>query len=272
MSRTPILTAMLWTSAVAGAVGCDDPAPAIVDAAGIDGPGFDATTIDAAPPALTFASTLAMTAACGGAATDATLTITNVAAQPVTITALDLTGGFTLDVALPATIAGGADRTITVSPPAAVIGTDVGGATVTGTLTITADVGGALAPIDLTSTVIGANLALVDAAGQPQAAVALDTADASCPAPRAIFIHNGGNAPASLFASGASNFTVGGFTPSSDVAAGATVSTDLAVLTFGTCTASETVTYQVTGTVCSVTPLALAASFNIAGSSACFCS
>jgi len=110
------------------------------------------------------------------------------------------------------------------------------------------------------------------AASQPITALALDSATAACPAPATVFIHNSGNAPATLFTSGASNFALGGFAPSSSVPAGGTVTTGLAVVTFGACTGSETVSYQATGQVCTTTPLALAASFNIAGSSSCFCS
>jgi len=79
-------------------------------------------------------------------------------------------------------------------------------------------------------------------------------------------------ADADLFVSGASSFGFGGFSPSSTVPAGGMVSQDVTVLSFsGACTGSETFTYQATGLVCTDPP-ALQASFNIAGSSFCFCS
>ena len=53
--------------------------------------------------------------------------------------------------------------------------------------------------------------------------------------------------------------------------AGGAVSHDVFVQTFGGCAGSETFTYQATGLVCTDPP-ALQASFNIAGTSVCFCS
>ena len=123
----------------------------------------------------------------------------------------------------------------------------------------------------LTWAIVGANLELVDAASQPIAAIALDSLDASCPASQTVFVRNQGNADVDLFVSGGSSFTLGGFSPSSTVPAGGAVSHDVFVQTFGGCAGSETFTYQATGLVCTDPP-ALQASFNIAGTSVCFCS
>jgi len=60
-------------------------------------------------------------------------------------------------------------------------------------------------------------------------------------------------------------------TRTSTVPAGGAVSHDVFVQTFGGCAGSETFTYQATGLVCTDPP-ALQASFNIAGTSVCFCS
>ena len=271
MSRTPVLTAMLWTSVGTAALGCGEVTTPIVDAAAFDARPVDAETVDGPPPALSYAASLQMRAECGGVTEAATLTIDNVAGQAVTITSFDTTGGFFIKTATPIAIAVGQQLQLVVTPPAAVIGTDRGGAEVTGTLTITADLGGALAPVALSSTIVGANLELVDAASQPIAAIALDSLDASCPASQTVFVRNQGNADVDLFVSGGSSFTLGGFSPSSTVPAGGAVSHDVFVQTFGGCAGSETFTYQATGLVCTDPP-ALQASFNIAGTSVCFCS
>lgn len=273
MSRTPVLTAMLWTSVGTAALGCGEVSAPIVDAAALDARPIDAeATVDGPPPALSFAAGLQMRAECGGLTEAATLTIDNVAGQAVTITNIATTGGFFVKTATPIAIAVGQQLQLVVTPPAAVVGTDRGGAEIIGTLTITADVGGELPPVELKSTIVGANLDLVDAASQPIAAIALDSPDATCPAPQTVFVRNQGNADANLFVSGASSFGFGGFSPSSTVPAGGMVSQDVTVLSFnGGCTGSETITYQATGLVCTDPP-ALQASFNIAGSSFCFCS
>jgi hypothetical protein len=273
MSRTPVLTAMLWGVAM----GCGGDSAPIVDAASIDAPPVDGLVaidapIDGPPPAVNLATALAMDATCGGGTTTADLVITNVAGAAVIVTAIDVGGGFFTKTALPLTIPIGDQVSVTVYPPSAVIGTDRGGATVTGTLTVTTDLGGAPPPVTLTSTIIGANLALVDSGGQALTQVALDSATAACPPPTPVFVRNTGNAAADLFTSGASNFVIGGFTPSSTVPAGGVVSAELSVSTFSECAGSETISYQATGAVCTATPLALAASFNITGTSVCFCS
>lgn len=262
---------MLWTSVGTAALGCGEVSTPIVDAAAIDAPAVDAETTDAPPPALSYAAGLQMRAECGGVTEAATLTIDNVAGQAVTITSLATTGGFFIKTATPIAIAVGQQLQLVVTPPAAVIGTDLGGTEITGTLTITADLGGPLPPVALSSTVVGANLELVDAASQHLAAIALDTSDGSCPPPQTVFIRNLGNADADLFVSGASSFVFGGFAPSSTVPAGGAISHDVFLQTFGGCAGAETVTYQATGLVCTDPPV-LQASFNIAGSSACFCS
>lgn len=272
MSRTPVLTAMLWTSVGTATLGCGEVTTPIVDAAALDARPIDAeAVVDGPPPALSYAAGLQMRAECGGVTEAATLTIDNVAGQAVTITSFATTGGFFIKTATPLAIAVGQQLQLVVTPPPAVIGTDRGGAEITGTLTITADVGGELPPVELKSTIVGANLELVDAASQPITAIALDSADASCPPPQTVFIRNQGNADADLFVSGASSFALGGFSPSSTVPAGGMVSHDVTVLSFSACAGSETFTYQATGLVCTDPP-ALQASFNIAGSSFCFCS
>ena len=270
MSRTPALTAVLWTTVALTGVGCDDNDPAIVDAAPADAPAVDSQSIDAATPAVTFLTTAAMQSVCGGGTTSNELLITNVTATDVTLT-IAVTGGFNHDTKGSLTVPASGTATLTLTAPDAVIGTDLGGSTKTGVLTLTADVGGPLPTVALTSTVIGANLTIGDEAG-PATTIALQSATSSCPAPRAVFVRNSGNSSTTIFSSGASNFALGSLSPSSDVAAGGSISQSISAFTFSACTGSEQLTYSVSGSVCTTTPLVLSASYTIAGSSSCFCS
>lgn len=269
MSRTPVLTSLLWTtvSAVALAACGDDPAP-IVDAAGIDGMA-DAQV----GPIAQFPATLALAAACGVALPPTVdLTVTNAGNAPLTISGATATSGFVVTTAFPIEVAAGAATTLTIRPPAATIGTDVGGATKVGVLALNTNQPGTTGTVTLTSTVEGANLVFENAASQPITQLDLSSASGACPAPAAVFLRNTGNLEATIGAAAASGFTVGGFTPSSAVAPGAVITHDVMPLTFGACTSTETLQYQVTGTVCTTTPLALQATLNITGASACFCS
>ncbi len=269
MRRTPILTAMLWT-ATAGA--CGDPQPAIIDASISDGPTFDAA-VDAPAVTLTYAATLAMAAECGGATTPATLAVRNDGTAAVTVTALDATAGFTVAATLPLAIAAGQEVTITVTPPAAVIGTDRGGTEVTGTLTLTTAEAGALAStVTLTSAITGANLELVDGAGTAMSTLTMGGTSV-CPAPGFVGIRNSGNAPATIGVSvtSSSPFTFGSFA-SDVVMPGMTIDHQLSVFTFGPCEGTGTVEYAASGSVCTTTPAVLNVSYSIVGSSSCFCS
>lgn len=271
MSRTPALTAVLWTTVALTGVGCDDNDPAIVDAAPADAPAVDSQSIDAAPPALSFSSTLFMTAPCGGKASSGFLEVTNLTAADVTVSSITATGGFSVLTFGPFAVPANGTVNIEIMPPDSVIGTDLGGAIKTGTLTLVADQGGALPTVALSSTVVGANLTIGDEAG-PATTIALQSATSSCPAPRAVFVRNSGNSSATIFSSGASNFALGSLSPSSDVAAGGSISQSISAFTFSACTGSEQLTYSVSGSVCTTTPLVLSASYTIAGSSSCFCS
>lgn len=270
MSRTPFLTTLLWTTVGVAALGaCGEDNPQIIDAAPVD------STADAyVGPLAQFPAALALTAECGvPTPPTADLTIQNVGTTALTISGATATGGFTVEAAFPLEIAAGASAAVAVRPPAAVIGTDVGGAVKNGVLSFNTNQPGTTGTVALTSTVQGANLVFEDAAHQPISQLELADATGACPAPATVFIHNTGNLEATLTnASSSTGFTVGGFTPSSAVAAGATVSHELRALTFGSCTAADGVQYQVTGTVCTTTPLVLQASLNITGASSCFCS
>ena len=269
MSRTPLLTTLLWTTVGVTSLGAcgDDPAP-IVDAAGLDG------TIDAeVGPLAQFAATLDLTAECGVAMPPTVdFTVRNVGNATLTISGATATNGFSVATAFPVDVAPGAQTILAIRPPASTIGTDVGGATKSGTLALNTNQPGTSGTTALTSTVHGANLVFQNSGGDPLALVDLAATSGACPSAAAVFIRNTGNLDAVVSSSGASGFNVTGFTPSSTVSAGSAISHDITANVSGQCTAGTTLQYQVTGTVCTTTPLALQASLNITGSSACFCS
>lgn len=269
MRRAPILTAMLWTSA---ALGCGDPAAPIIDAGIVDGVTFDAV-VDAPAVMLTYAARVDLAAECGGAVTPATLTVRNDGGADVTITGLDATAGFTLDASLPLALATGAEVAITVTPPAAVIGTDRGGTEVTGALTITTAEAGALpATVALVSAIHGANLELVDTLGAPLATLTMGGTSA-CPSPATVGIRNTGDGPATIGVSVASSspFTFGSFA-SDVVGPGQTISHQIGVFVLGGCEGTGTVEYTAGGAVCTTTPAVLNVSYSMVGTSSCFCS
>lgn len=268
MRRTRLLTSLLWTS-VSAVVACGDDGATIVDA------GVDAPPDAYVGPLAQFASALALTAECGVAVPPVVeLMVTNAGNQPLEITGVSVNGGFAVTTAFPVEIAPGAAAALAVRPPAAVIGTDVGGAMKQGTLALQTNQPGTIGTVALTATVRGANLALVDGGGQALASVDLSSSTGTCPVPAAVFVRNTGNAGAMLFASVGSGgpFAVGGFAPSASVAGGASISHDVSVSATGACSGTGTVEYTVTGSVCTATPLSLPVTYNISGSSTCFCS
>ena len=200
--------------------------------------------------------------------------IQNTGDGPLTINATADNGFVVTPSAL--TIAAGASGSLSVQPPAAVIGTDVGGSTIDGTLTITTNaLANATQQLALASTVFGANIRLLDAVGRPISAVTF-TANQQCPAEQTIFVQNFGNTPTSVAITTANFdlFRFNDFVPSTFIPAGSTVSHSLAVWTPShndVCNGAETVQYTATGPICTVLPVNLQASFNITGLGSCFC-
>ncbi|MGH9886495.1 MAG: choice-of-anchor D domain-containing protein, partial [bacterium] len=215
-----------------------------------------------------------MTAACGaGTPAIVTVSIRNTGDAPLVLNA-SASGGFVITSAASMTIAAGATSAITLRPPTAVVGSDLGGTTKTGMLTITTnEVTGATHQIPLASTVVGANLSLRNAAGAP-ITTATFNANMECPASQAIFITNTGNADAqvSITTPNFQLFRFDDFIPSSSVPAGTSVFYMMRVWTvFSACAGNAPIQYSATGTLCTALPLTLQASFNISGQTSCFC-
>jgi hypothetical protein len=270
MGRTPKLSLALWTTVAsvgAAACGSDDMTGRLADAP----PG---TPIDASPsaPIAVVPSALTASAACGVATPPAVdLTIANAGMSELVIRSATVDGGFTVATTLPATVAPGAHLAISVVPPAAVIGTDRGGTTKTGTLTLTTnETVSAAHTVALTANVLGANIDFLEPGGGPVTLFLTGTSGV-CPAPTTVFIRNSGTETVMLGAATASGFAFGGFSGGT-IEAGAMVSQDIRLITDGPCIGSDTIVYEVTGTVCSAPNASLAGAFNIGGGSSCFCS
>jgi hypothetical protein len=174
--------------------------------------------------------------------------------------------------ALPVTIAPGTEATLTIRPPAAVIGTDRGGSTKNGTLTFTTnETASPTHTVMLSAYIRGANIAFTNDAGQP-ITLAFTSNSGACPAPQAVFIRNTGTAPMTVGTASASGFAFSGFS-GGVVEAGATVTQMIRPFTIsGQCMTTETIQYQVTGQLCGASTATLPATFNIQGASSCFCS
>jgi hypothetical protein len=258
MTRSRTLSLVLWSS--------------LAGACGGDGVGHLPDAPVSGAPVASFAPTLATMAECGVAVpVGADLTVTNTGTADLVISAATADSGFTVTTTLPLTIAAGAHASVTVQPPVSVIGTDIGGATKTGTLTL--DTNESATPVhtvNLTATVLGANIAFTDVNGAPITAMLTD-ATGACPAPLAVFIHNSGTEPLTIGVGSASGFAFDGFSGGT-VAAGGVVTQDIRPFTQGGCSGAAAITYQLTGMVCAGPTATLQATFNITGTSSCFCS
>ncbi len=217
--------------------------------------------------ALSIASSLQLTIECGVVPASAALEVQNPGEVTVQITDFDATGGFGLDDTLPIEIAPGASVRLAVRPPTAVIGTDRSGVARTGALTLVTSAGPY--SVDLTADVMGANLDLTDTAGMP---VTLTFSGPACPAPITARIVNSGNRAVTLEQIAPTAFRYTGFASGElFLAAGASANISVRPFTMSACTTSETLHFTVTGSVCTTTPIVLAASFDLTGSTTCVC-
>lgn len=267
MGRTRKLSYALW-STVAGvglaACGSDDKVGHLPDAPPL---------VDAPPVAIAGVPAQVTAVSECGVATPPTVdvVVTNLGTAELVISGADANGGFVVTTTLPLTIAAGAQATLAVRPPAAVIGTDRGGSTKTGTLTLSTNAPDLISPtVALIANVVGANVAFTNAAGAP-ITLAFSGSSGACPAPQAVFIRNTGSAPMTFGAASASGFAFTGFSGGM-IEAGGSVTQMVRPFATGSCSYAGAITYQVTGSVCSAPLATLQATFNITGTSSCFCS
>jgi len=259
MTRARSLSYVLWSVLAAGC-GSDDQVGHLPDAPPI------------AVPVIELGALPMLATTCGSPAPAAvSLRVTNPGNSNLVITSAIATGGFAVTTTFPLTIAPGAEATIAVRAPLAVVGTDRGGSVKMGTLTLASNAAVSSSYVlDLAATVFGANLAFTDEAGQPVARpFAFSANSGSCPAARPVYLRNTGNAPLTVGAAAASGFAVTGFSGGT-IEAGAAVSQTISVVTTSECTRAEDIAYHVTGTVCTGPTVTLPASFALGGGT-CVC-
>lgn len=210
---------------------------------------------------------------CGAGAGTAMVTVANTGETELEITKLETGGVFGVDVTMPITVAPGAQVEIPVTVPAAVIGTDRGGAAKTDELTFTANV--AIAPLKLTTKVMGANLVIVSP--PPPEALAFTGTSGICPQPKAVNVRNAGNMAATLRTLMPGTFAMAGAS-SASFAAQASIALQMRPFSVqtGACSGSGVIQYELTGApncgASGVIAGTLSATFNISGASSCFCS
>lgn len=254
MTRMPQVAHLLWSTLVAAACGRV---------------GFEPEERTAGGRA-NVAAEVALESRCGAALPAAvSVTISNDGGEDLAILSTDVTGGFTVITALPLTISPGTTAALDIRPPPAVIGTDRAGDLKTGMLTLTTDaMTTPTVEVALVSTVIGAELELVDLGGMPPT---LDLMGASGACPSAdLMLVNSGNVRADVTLSINGALQVGGVAgglidPTSSLAF------TLGALTSDACAGTGMLGYTVTGDVCTETPVTLQATFTISGASSCSC-
>jgi hypothetical protein len=285
VASTARFSQVLWSLTLAWLAGCGrvgfdpfgDDVGALPDAAVQDAPP------DAAPIGAVVKVTVpAMTTECGNAASGYQLTIANPGDQPLVIAkltpkqnvivAIQATAtvvvtnvSFTVQSGpLPLTVLPGASTMLGVVPPGAVVGTDIGGTTKTGSFTLETDTG-AISQVDLAATVVGANITITTPA---TTTIDMMSSTGACPS-QSVTIGYSGNATAQVTVQVSSGLGLMGFT--SGVVAQAKT-TRVRPITSLQCSASGmTMQYQVSGIVCQ-TPAVLDVSYEITGTSTCSCS
>jgi hypothetical protein len=178
-----------------------------------DGQTADALTPDAPPdatldgpvaaPNIEVASSLALVTTCGAAPAESELVVTNTGTAELTIASATATNAFAVTSG-PTAIAAGDSATFAIAPPMAVVGTDRGGTSKTGTLTLMTNAG--TRTVQLAAAVQGANLAV------SVTDIAFVASDGSCPGPRTVTISNTGNTSVAIDPLPADGVTLSGFT------------------------------------------------------------
>lgn len=180
-------------------------------------------------PVASYTSAVAFVAVCGQQApTDKIVTITNSGAAALTIGSVTTTAPFVVVAAPTGAIAPGQSATITVRAPAAVVGTDRGGTSRTGTLSFQTNEGGTpTRQVGLSVAYNGANLDYLDAQGQviAPATPVYNYSVAACAATpnpnpwQAYSVRNSGNTDvtvtslAQISADGSASVSFAGFAP-----------------------------------------------------------
>jgi hypothetical protein len=208
----------------AGGLGAAPPGDAVVSTPGadapaappIDAPGTSPSPDAAPPPAVSVTDDgVTMAATCGSSVVGHSITITNVGGQPLVLSNVKISAGFKIVSGKAATVMPSANAMFTVQPLPAQVGTDVGGTTRPGTLTMdTNDSNNLKLSVPLTANIIGANIQVTDIPNGDLATLTMviPATDGACPAPQSFSfkITDTGSANVQLDAAGQLKFT--GFT------------------------------------------------------------
>lgn len=250
-------------------------------------PGGLTLTANAQAPVATISAVPAMSLQCGGGVSGTvTISVTNSGDTPLTLSSPTISAGFTLLTTLPVTIGPGLSTNLQVRATAAVIGTDRGGTSRTGTLSFaTNEIGAPTRTLNLAAAINGANIDFEFPVGTRVSSLAF-TANAACPATRTIGIRNSGNQRLDFFAWGffATHFHFTGSSPSSFLDPGQLTTTDVKPwITDQVCSiaTAEQIQFATSGTnVCTPARVMdiqgqivaqLPATFRITGQATCFC-
>jgi hypothetical protein len=256
-------------------------APAPVDAA----PPIDAEVIIDGPvipapvgPKLSVGAVPPMTTVCGSAPTTVSFELSNPGDLELKITDFpSVVGAFRVtqagvELALPIRIEAGTKLKLDIEPPAAVIGTDVGGTTKRATFTVKSNaVDNPRLDISVAATVMGANIVVT--VPTPPGRLNFSNASGVCPQERNATIRNGGNTNAAVVVRVPGEFAMTGAS-TANIAGGAAMTRLFRPFTSAACSGSAVIEYEVTdGANCGVSGVTtLNATFNIVGTSSCFCS
>lgn len=217
----------------------------------------------------------------GGASATETIFVRNTGDVPLTLTAPTISSGFTLQTLFPVTITAGDAVSIGVRATAAVIGTDRGGTSRTGTLTFrTNEIGAPERSVDIVAEINGANIDFESPINTQVSSLMFTTSGGACPAPRPLGIRNSGNQPVSeiLFLGNTPHFRISP-TPAPVIAAGAVSTTNVSVQVLDqqcSIPAPEQLRFRVMGTnICTARnaagEVAFPVRYQINGASTCNC-
>lgn len=257
MNRTPLFTSLLWTAVgAATAAGCETEEP-------ID---------KSSGPAAIVPAVVELAASCGSTTTEAVkFQVINSGNEPLQVRSATADNGFVVAAELPATVQPGAAITLSVKPPAAVIGTDVGGSTKMGTLSIDSDDPNGVSKVVLRSRIHGANLVYVDAEDKVITKLAMTSPDNTCPAPGRFFIKNTGNEEAHV-ETPAGTYAVTRVSGGDEILAGDKLEFSVSPNSSSDCAISGELTYEATtDTVCTISPVLEMSQLTNGSSDSCFC-
>lgn len=257
MNRTPLFTSLLWTAVGATTVaGCETDDP----------------EVKSNGPAAVVPANVELAASCGATTTESVkFQIINSGNEPLVVRSATADNGFVVTAELPTTVQPGAAITVSVRPPVAVVGTDVGGSVKTGTLTVDSDDPNGAVKVTLRSRIHGANLVYVDAEDKVITKLAMTSPDNNCPAPGRFFIKNTGNEEAHVETPEGA-YPVTRISEGDEILAGDKLEFSVSPSAGSDCAVNGQITYApTTDTVCTISPALEISQLTNGTSDSCFC-